>query len=161
MKNNKKSISAEEDTAKSYLMNIEKYKAMIDTKCKQYRELEKYSNLIGYKNLTNIFSANTGISRKTEDKAQKKVDLLIDIKADIYKYMLLKNNIINDIYRTEDNRYISILLKKYVELKTLEQTAVTIGYSYERTRHLHKEALKKIFEVIRTDKEKIKLTEKE
>ena len=72
MKNNKKSISAEEDTAKSYLMNIEKYKAMIDTKCKQYRELEKYSNLIGYKNLTNIFSANTGISRKTEDKAQKK-----------------------------------------------------------------------------------------
>lgn len=156
-----KNTTQEEEVAKKYLMNIEKYKHMIDAKCKQLRELEKYSNLIGCKNITAVYSANTGISKKTEVTAEQKVDLMIDIKADIYKYMLLKNNIINDIYRTDDNRYISILLKKYVELKTLEQTAVAIGYSYERTRHLHREALKKIFEVIRTDKEKVKLTEKQ
>lgn len=157
MKNAIKSISAEEDVAKMYLMNIEKYKVMIDAKCKQFRELEKYTNLIGCKNLSSVYSSNTGISKKTEEEAEKKVDLIIDIKADIYKYMLLKNNIINDIYRTEDNRYINVLLKKYVELKTLEQTAVAIGYSYERTRHLHKEALRSIYAVIRKDKDKINI----
>lgn len=147
-----KNTTQEEEVAKKYLMNIEKYKHIIDAKCKQLRELEKYSNLIGCKNITAVYSSNTGISKKTEEQAEQKVDLIIDIKADIYKYMLLKNNIINDIYRTDDNRYINLLLKKYVELKTLEQTAVSIGYSYDRTRHMHREALKKIYTIIRKEK---------
>lgn len=149
MKNVKKSISKEEEFAKRYLMNIEKYQLRINAKCKQLNELEKYANLIGYKNIDSVFTSNLQITSKTENAAIKKRDLVIEIKNDIYKYTLVKNNIINDIEKINDSRYINVLLKKYDDLKSLEEISIEMGYSYETIRHFHNKALKKMYEILK------------
>lgn len=149
MKNALKNICLEENTAKKYLKQIEKYKLMIDAKCNQLKELEKYSNLIGCNNISSAYSSSNKITSKTENIASKRTDLKMYIEDEIHKYTLLKNNIIDDIYKTNDNRYINVLLTKYVEIRSLEETSVKLGYSYEYTRHLHLRALKKVYEIIK------------
>lgn len=151
MRNAYKSTSFEESVAKKYLQQIEKYKLIIDAKCDLLNELEKYSNLVGCNNISATYSNTNKIVSKTENEAEKRMDLALMIKNEINKYTLLKNNIINDIYKTENSKYISVLTKRYVEMLTLEQTSVKIGYTYEHTRHLHKKALKKMYEIIKDD----------
>lgn len=151
MRNAYKSTSFEESEAKKHLQQIERYKLIIDAKCELLKELEKYSNLVGCNNIKSTYSNTNKISDKTENEAEKKIDLALMLKGEINKYTLLKNDIINDIYKTENSNYISILKKRYVDLLTLEQTSVEIGYTYEHTRHLHKKALKKLYEVIKDE----------
>ena len=152
MKNAYKSTSFEESEAKKYLQQIERYKLIIDAKCELLKELEKYSNLVGCNNIKSTYSSTNKISDKTENKVEKKIDLALMLKGEINKYTLLKNDIINDIYKTENSKYISVLTKRYVDLLTLEQTSVEIGYTYVYTRQLHQKALKKLYKVIKDEK---------
>lgn len=130
--------------AKKYLKRIEKYKSMIDLKTEQLKELQSYSNLIGCNNISNAFCKTTSIKQKTEEFATKKIDLVEEIKSDIVKYTLEKNNVINTIYKIDDNRYISLLIKRYVEQKKLEKIALEMDYDYNTIRHMHHKALERI-----------------
>lgn len=146
-----KSIDIDEFNIKTYLSCIEKCKIGIDAKLKQLNELKRYSNLIGCTNLSNTYTYTGSISDKTGNAAEKKLDLIIEIKRDIVKYTMKKNVIINDIYKLDNNKYIYILLKRYVELKSLEQISVDMCYTYEHIRHLHSKALKNLSNIIIKD----------
>ena len=54
----------------------------------------------------------------------------------------LKHKVINQIQSLDNRSYAEILYKRYIEFKRLELIAVELGYSYNRIRHLHGEALK-------------------
>lgn len=55
-----------------------------------------------------------------------------------------KQEILGQIHRLEDSRYIDILIKRYVMFKSFEQIAVDMNYSYEHTLRLHGRALKQM-----------------
>lgn len=148
MKNALKDIDIDEFNIKTYLSKIEKCKIAIESKTNQLRELERYSNLIGCTNMSNVYTYTGSVSDKTENAAEKKIDLVIGIKREICKYILLKNEVINDIYKLDNNKYINILIKRYVELKSLEQISVDMCYTYEHVRSLHSKALKKLKSIL-------------
>lgn len=62
--------------------------------------------------------------------------------------MLINNNIINDIYKLENNVFVAILLKKYVELKNLAEISVDLNYSYIHIRESHGKALNALKNVL-------------
>ncbi|MPM60729.1 hypothetical protein SDC9_107581 [bioreactor metagenome] len=66
-----------------------------------------------------------------------------EICSELKDFTQIKHKIINEIQSLGDDTYISILFKKYVEYKTLEQIAIELNYSYDRTKHLHGFALKR------------------
>ena len=134
--------------ARKYLKNLEKYKNMIDLKTNQLKELERYANLIGCNNISNVFCKTTSIKQKTEDFATKKIDLTEEVKMDIAEYTFAKNDIINTIYKINDNRYINLLLKRYCEFKKLEKIALEMDYDYNTIRHMHNRALQKLENIL-------------
>ena len=77
-----KSIDIDEFNIKTYLSCIEKCKIAIDEKLKQLNEIKRYSNLIGCTNLSNTYTYTGNVSDKTGNAAEKKLDLVIEIKRD-------------------------------------------------------------------------------
>lgn len=141
-------IDIDEFNIKTHLSRIEKCKIAIDSKTNQLKEIEEYSNLIGCTNMSNVYTYTGGVSDKTENAAERKIDLVIAIKREICKYILLKNEVMNDIYKLDNNNYINILIKRYVELKSLEEISVEMHYTYEHVRSLHSKALKKLKSIL-------------
>jgi len=139
----------DKEDAKKYLSQVENYNLLINAKINQLRELDEFKNLIGCKNLDSVHSSNIGFtSDKTSDNAMKKVILIEDIQNDIYNYTLLKNNVINDIAKMDNNIYKKVLMLRYVEMLTLEEIAVKLKYNYDYVRQIHNKALNKIKEFI-------------
>ena len=73
-----------------------------------------------------------------EDMIDREVDRLYDIKQEILSVIL----------QLRDNRYRDVLMKRYVDIKTWEQIAVEMAYTYRRITQLHGEALKAAEEYI-------------
>jgi len=67
-----------------------------------------------------------------EDMIDREVNRLYDIKQEILSVIL----------QLRDNRYRDVLMKRYVDIKTWEQIAVEMHYSYMQVCRLHGEALK-------------------
>lgn len=127
--------------ARDYLGNIEKLSSRIKAKSEQLKELNEMYNAIGCNNADAIHSQTNNIKDNVSRHVIKKIELIKDIEKDIYKYTLQKNNIINDIYKLKEKKYIDVLTKRYVEFKSLEKIAVELNYNYDYIRQLHKKAL--------------------
>ena len=67
-----------------------------------------------------------------EDMIDREVDRLYSVKQEILEVVL----------RLGDTRYQDLLMKRYVDIKTWEQIAVEMNYTYRRITQLHGEALK-------------------
>ena len=73
-----------------------------------------------------------------ESMVDKKIDEQIDLKAEI----------LNTIMQLDDRRQRLVLMEYYVEMKTWEQVAVDLNYSYMHITRLHGYALKEIGKLI-------------
>ena len=73
-----------------------------------------------------------------EDMIDREVDRLYSVKQEILEVVL----------RLGDTRYQDLLMKRYVDIKTWEQIAVEMNYTYRRITQLHGEALKAAEEYI-------------
>lgn len=69
-----------------------------------------------------------------EDYIDRKVDELADAKQ----------TVLETIDRLPDERQRSVLTSYYVNGNTWEQTAVSLGYSYQHIRRIYKKALKSV-----------------
>lgn len=80
------------------------------------------------------------------DLLERNVLKLIDLERQIINDKValeeMRAQIINEIHDTNDERYIKVLFKRYVEHKSYELIAVECCYSYDYTRVLHSEALR-------------------
>ena len=139
---------------KKYLGNVERYNVIIKTKTEQLKEIDEMYNAIGCNNISSTFSNTNVISDKVSKHVIKKSDLVEQIKKDIIDYTLKKNVIIADINKLDDSRLVSVLIKKYVELKTLEKIAVELNYNYDYVRQLHNKALFKLSNILTREGEK-------
>ena len=68
-------------------------------------------------------------------------DLDAEINADIDRLADMRHTIINQIHGLEDERYIRLLYKRYVEYKSLKQVSMEMHYEYAYTRRTHSDAL--------------------
>lgn len=58
------------------------------------------------------------------------------------KLQQIKDKITGEIHNVNNADFIKLLYKKYVECENLWSIAKNMGYSYDRIRHMHGEALK-------------------
>lgn len=129
-------------------MNAQKYLQQIkvlDTKIKQKEEQIEYLKAA---------SSSAGAIRYDKDKVQTSCS---DSKLEniVIQYMQLEQEveeqklhlekvrgvIINQIHELFDDRYISVLFKRYVEVKSYELIAVEMNYSFDYVKELHRDAL--------------------
>ena len=143
MKNALKDIVIKDFDVKSYLMQIEKIDIRINAKINQLNEIRDFASRIGSSNISAVFTSNRSISDNTSKLVIDKLDVIQEIKEDIYKYTKLKNSIIDEIYKVEDVRYMNFLLLRYVECKSLEEIAVKLKFTYPYVRRMHGIALEK------------------
>lgn len=71
----------------------------------------------------------------------RRAELEADISRKIERFLQLKHKIINEIQSLDNAVYVSILYKRYVEYKSLEEIAVEMNYSYRQVLRLHGMAL--------------------
>lgn len=98
--------------------------------------------------VTQNYDSDGAQSTKNPHKYDRLVELesLVDEKID--QQIALKAEILNTIMQLEDRRQRLVLMEYYVEMKTWEQVAVDMNYSYMHITRIHGYALKAIQEVL-------------
>ena len=128
-------------TAKQYLEQLR----VLDTKINQ--KLRELDNLIAVATNTGAIDyskdkVQTSSQNAQEEKICKYVDLDAEINREIDIYVNERHKIINQIHELKNVDYITLLYKRYVEYKSLEQICVEMHFSYVYVRKMHGYALK-------------------
>lgn len=81
-----------------------------------------------------------------DDMLEKKVIELIELEESILVEKVhlekLRAQVISQIHELDDERYIKVLFKRYVEKKSYELIAVECSYTYDYIRELHSDAIR-------------------
>lgn len=130
-------------TAKQYLNRVRR----ID------KEIEALLRLVQHtreslESVTQNYDADGAQSTKNPHKYDRLVELesLVDQKID--EQISLKAEILNTIMQLDDRRHRLVLMEYYVEMKTWEQVAVDLHYSYMHITRIHGYALKEVQRII-------------
>ena len=130
-------------TVKEYLKRLQFLDIKINQKVKELNDLRMMSRSVKSTDyskervqatLSNAASFESSVLRINE------LESVIDSEIDYF--VDLKHTIINQIQSLDNQCYVEILYKRYIEYKRLELVAVEMKYSYARIRHLHGHALK-------------------
>ena len=129
------------EKAKDYLGRIrvlEIRMAKMEARAAELREMATAAGVSGYSGVR-VMSSPSG------DVMSEKVIHYVETEDRIWKLKLEqekeKDRVLLEICGMDDARHIQILMGKYVEMKTLGKIADEMGYSYERIRHMHGDAL--------------------
>lgn len=129
-------------------MNAQKYLQQIkvlETKIKQKEEQIEYLK---------EGASGAGAIRYDKDKVQtsmtdSKLESLViqymtleqEVQEQILHLEQVRHRIIGEIQELHDDRYINVLFKRYVEIKSYELIAVEMNYSFDYVKELHRDAL--------------------
>jgi hypothetical protein len=130
------------DKAKEYLSQIEVLQAKIEQKrqrAKEYRELALTSGGFDYSK-ERVQTSNHG--GQIENPVIRYISLEQEISEDVLNLQQIKDKITREIHNINNADFIKMLYKRYVECESLWSIAKDMGYSYDRIRHIHGEALK-------------------
>ena len=126
-------------TAKQYLNRVRR----ID------KEIEALLRLVqktrtSLESVTQNYETDGAQTSKDPHKYDRLVELesLVDSKID--EQIELKAEILKTIMQLDDRRQRLVLMEYYVEMKTFEQVAVDINYSWRQVMKIHAKALKAI-----------------
>ena len=128
--------------AKEYLLQIEVLQAKIEQKrqrAKEYRDLALCSGGFDYSK-ERVQTSNLG--GQIENPVVRYIALEQEINEDTLLLQRKKDKITDEIHNLENSLHIKILLKRYVECKSLGKTAKELRYTYQYIRESHGEALK-------------------
>ena len=128
-------------------MNRQDLKNYIYSKKWIEKQLENYKEQRGLaESLTQNFDGMPKAKNKTSYKLEELMDKYNDIIDILIKDQEKQNEIILQL-REVEQPYRNILQNKYVLGKSLEEIAVEIGYSYDRTCKMHGTALDKFDDI--------------
>lgn len=129
-------------------MNAQKYLQQIkvlDTKIRQKKEQIEYLKEA---------ALCSGAIRYDKDKVQvscsdsvleKRIIEYMTLEQEVEEQKLhlakIRSIIIDQIHDLTDDRYINVLFKRYVEIKTYGLIAVEMNYSFDHVKELHRDAL--------------------
>jgi DNA-directed RNA polymerase specialized sigma subunit len=130
-------------TAKQYLNRVRR----IDKEIAALLRLVQ-STRESLENTTQNYSSDGAQATKNPHKFDRLVELesLVDSKID--EQIALKAEILGTIMQLEDRRHRLILMEYYVEMKTFEQVAVDMNYSWLQIMNIHGHALKAVEKLI-------------
>lgn len=131
-------------TAKEYLNNLRKLKRRLNNKkrqCENIRENIEFLRGIDYSKDKVQTSAKDSMS----ETMATLLDLEHEVEEEIQRYTDQYNETVNRINGMSRKEYIDILTMRYLEddyrKRKFEYIACEIDYSYDRTCHMHGEAL--------------------
>jgi hypothetical protein len=145
-------------TAKEYLMQLQTIDVKIQEKIEESASLRAL--VLGRGVSYDGDHVQTSPQNKQEEVIIKYVYLEQKIDCMIDRYLYTKDRIIDEIHELSDARFVKILHDHYVpdaahHVRSLEQIAVAMGYSYDSVRHLHGYALLAFEEKILASQHKI------
>lgn len=129
------------ENPKEYLRQLRRLELCIE---QRQEELNRLRELIGCNAIDYGERVQTSPSADSiPNEVIIRAELEADISRKIERFLQLKHKIINEIQSLDNAVYVSILYKRYVEYKSLEEIAVEMNYSYIHIKRLHGYALKK------------------
>lgn len=135
-------------TAKEYLQNCRKLKIQMENKKRVYDSIR---NSIIY--LQGIAYDRDKVQTSPSDALSSTMSKLVDAEREamdaIWEYERYFNDCMDKINSLSRREYTEILTRRYFSEKyydsRLVQIACDLDYSYERTKHLHGEALQEFY----------------
>ena len=130
-------------TAKQYLNRVRRIDKEIEALLRLVQRTRE-----SLETVTQNYDSDGAQSTKNPHKYDRLVELesLVDEKID--QQIALKAEILNTIMQLEDRRQRLVLMEYYVEMKTWEQVAVDLNYSYMHITRIHGYALKEVQKLI-------------
>ena len=141
---------------KEYLGQLERLEILIEQKKEELKRLRELSASVGSPTLSvdKVKSGSTPKGAGFEKNIEKCMLLEEEIRQEIAAFTDKRHTIINQIQGLGNAKYISVLYKRYVEYKRLDEIAEEMHYIYSYTRLLHKKALlefEKTYKIIHLD----------
>ena len=127
-------------TAKEYLNQLSHLKNNIESRIAQLTELRGLVSVV--KGIAYDFDrVQTSPSGGMPASVDRLVDLEMKLEQDVIRYMTLKAEIVEQINSLDNAIYSRVLLKRYLQDKSLFTISEEMGYSYSRIKFLHGYAL--------------------
>ena len=131
-------------TAKQYMNRVRR----VD------KEIQALDRLIlktreSVESITQKYDSDGAQSTKNPHKYDRLVELESLVDEKIQEQLNLKAETLITIAKLKDRRQRIVLTEYYLEMKTWEQVAVDIGYTYQHTMRIHGYALKTIAELLK------------
>ena len=128
-------------TAKEYLSQIRKAEIMIRIRAQELQKLKAdtaYISAIRYdKARVQKSPDGSGFSKAVEES----VSLQLEIEKRIQRLTKKRHDIITQIEGLKNTNHIELLKLRYIDGERFEAIACSMGYSFDRIRHMHGEAL--------------------
>lgn len=131
-------------TAKEYLLQLRKLQRNATNKQKEYKRIKESLSF-----LQGIAYDKDRVQTSPKDTLSETITSLVDAEneavAAISQYIDMYNDCVNKINSLSRYEYVEILSRRYLEddyqKRRLVSIACDLNYSYERTKHMHGEAL--------------------
>lgn len=127
-------------TAKEELRQIKMLDERIENNTEELARLKSMATKV-----TSVMSGESvSRTRNTDtmtDVVAKIISLQDKLNADIYKYVDLKESVLERLKRLDNSAYYGILYRRYFLYKTWEQIACEMNYTYQWICELHGRAL--------------------
>ena len=130
-------------TAKQYLNRVRRIDKEIEALLRLVQRTRE-----SLETTTQNYEADGAQSTKNPHKYDRLVELESLVDAKIDEQISMKAEILATIMQLHDRRQRLVLMEYYVEMKTFEEIAVDIHYSWKQTHRIHARALKAIEEVL-------------
>ena len=131
-------------TAKQYLNRVRRIDKEISALLRLVQKTRE-----SLETITQNYDSDGAQSTKNPHKYDRLVELesLVDQKID--EQIQMKADILCTIMQLDDRRQRLVLMEYYIEMKTFEQVAVDINYSWRQIMNIHGRALKAIEYVLK------------
>lgn len=130
-------------TAKQYLNRVRRIDKEISALLRLVQKTRESLTTV-----TQNYDSDGAQNTKNPHKFDRLIELesLVDQKID--DQIALKAEILDTIMKLDDRRQRLVLMEYYIEMKTWEQVAVDLNYSYMHVTRIHGYALKEIQKVL-------------
>lgn len=125
--------------AKQYLKELKRLDTCINQQLQEKAAL--YTSTIGAARTDKDRVQTSGSGDMMPELIQRLLDLEAEIDKEIDNFADQKRKMIRQIQGLKNETYVSLLYRRYVEFKSLEEIAVEMNYTYQHTRRMHGYAL--------------------
>lgn len=132
--------------AKEYLLQVRKLEHLISIK---KEEIQRLRLTLGYKTVRyDIERVSGGKPVSASETIARIVDYETELEKDVRRYIETKSDVLKTIDQLSDERYISVLYKRYFEFKRFEEISVDMNYHYRWVLKLHGKALLEVNKIL-------------
>lgn len=128
-------------TAKEYLNKIRSLDFQIGKKKEQLQNLKMLRGSIRGFDYSGVKVQTSAHGDETINRALEIMELEKDITNKMIQLEKTRCDVMEEIASLKNEYYIEVLTMRYCDLYSLEQIAVTMHLSFDRTAHIHLEAL--------------------